>query len=84
MNSVLTNRQAAVGAAQVNVALRDGCHAQLVERPAEEGGKGAGEDDVPVPGGTAHGHTHLRRGQSGRGAYGSSWGRVLKQIGNSY
>lgn len=56
----LTDGDATVGTAQVDVALGDGGHAQLVEGPAEEGGKGAGENHVAVSHGAAHRHTHLR------------------------
>lgn len=54
-----------MGAAQVDVALGDGGHAQLVEGPAEEGGKGAGEHHVAVAHGAAHRHAHLRGKQRG-------------------
>lgn len=56
-----------MGAAQVDVALGDGGHAQLVEGPAEEGGEGAGEDHVAVAHGAANGHAHLREGGGDRG-----------------
>lgn len=49
-----------MGAAQVDVALGDGGHTQLVEGPAEEGSEGAGEHHVAVPHGAAHRHAHLR------------------------
>jgi len=50
-----------VGAAEVDVALRDGGHAQLVERPREECGEGAGEHHVAVPRRTPHGHADLEQ-----------------------
>lgn len=63
----LTDGDATVGAAQVDVALGDGGHAQLVEGPAEEGGEGAGEHHVAVPHGAAHRHAHLGEGREGEG-----------------
>lgn len=57
----LTNGDAAVGAAEVDVALGDGGHAQLVEGPAEERGKCAGKHNVTVPHGTTYRHTHLSK-----------------------
>ena len=68
-SSKLTDRDTAVGATQVDVALGDGSHAQLVVGAGEEGGKGGGKDHVPVSGGTAHRHTHLQERQ-GRGTVG--------------
>lgn len=59
--STLTSGQAAVRAAQVDVALRDGGGAQLVVGTSEEGGQSAGKHDVPVTGRTSHGNTDLRR-----------------------
>lgn len=51
-----------MGAAQVDVAVGDGGHADLVERPREEGGKGAGKSNGPVTSGTANCNAHLREG----------------------
>lgn len=68
----LTDGDAAVGAAQVDVALGDGGHAQLVEGPTKEGGEGAGEHHVAVPHSAAHRHAHLRDGREG--AKGNRWG----------
>lgn len=48
-----------MGAAEVDVAFRDGCHADLVIGAAEEGSESGSEDHVPVAGGTAHRHAHL-------------------------
>lgn len=56
----LTNRDATVGATQVDVTLRDGGHAELVIGPGEECSKGAGKYNVTVPHSTTYGHTHLR------------------------
>lgn len=50
-----------MGAAEVDVALGDGGHAQLVEGPAEERGKCAGKYNVTVSHGTTYGHTHLSK-----------------------
>lgn len=47
-------------AAQVDVALGDGGHAQLVVGAREEGGQRAGKHHVPLPRGTAHGNAHLK------------------------
>ena len=61
----LTNGKAAVGATEVDVALGDGGHAQLVVGAAEEGGQGAGEHDVPLARGATRGNADLegrRRG----------------------
>ena len=38
-----------MGADKVDLGLGDGSHADLVEGTGEECGKGAAEDDVPVP-----------------------------------
>lgn len=54
-----------MGSAQVDVALRDGGHAQLVVSPGEEGGKGAGKDHVAVPHGATDGHADLGEGSEG-------------------
>lgn len=48
-----------MGTAEVDVALRDGGHAELVVGPGEERGEGAGKHHVTVPHGTTHRHTHL-------------------------
>lgn len=58
----LTNGDPAVGAAEIDVAVRDGSHADLVERPREEGGKGAGKSHGPVTGGTTNCNAHLKEG----------------------
>lgn len=60
MRRELTDGDSAVGAAEVDVALGDGRHAQLVVGSGEESGKRAGKDHVAVPHGTTHGHAHLR------------------------
>ena len=57
--ALLTNGHAAVGAAEVDVALGAGCHANLVEGPCKEGCEGAAEGYRPVACGTAHGDAHL-------------------------
>lgn len=51
-----------MGAAEVDVAVGDRSHADLVERPREEGGKGAGKGHSPVTGGTANCNAHLKEG----------------------
>lgn len=51
-----------MGAAEVDVALRDGSHAELVKCSGEERCKGAGENHVAVPHGTTDRHTHLQGG----------------------
>ena len=56
---LLTDGHAAVRAAEVDVALGDGCHADLVKGPCKEGCKGAAEGHRPVTCGTAHGDAHL-------------------------
>lgn len=73
----LTNGHAAVGAAEVDVALRDGRHANLVESPRVESCKSAAEGYGPVACGTAHGDAHLwaEEEEGGQGAQGPSWGR---------
>lgn len=58
----LTNGNPAVGATEVDVAVRDGSHADLVKRPCEEGGKGAGKSNGPVTSGTTNCNAHLRKG----------------------
>lgn len=60
MRQELTDRDATVGATEVDVALGDGSHAQLIVRPGEERGEGAGKYDVTVSHGAAYRHTHLR------------------------
>ena len=55
----LTDGHTAVRAAEVDVALGDGCHANLVEGPCKEGCEGAAEGHRPVACGTAHGNAHL-------------------------
>lgn len=56
----LTDRDTTVGTTEVDVALRDGSHPELVEGPAEERGKGAGKYHVSVPHSTAYRHAHLQ------------------------
>lgn len=56
----LTDGDAAVGPTEVDVALRDGCHAELVVGSGEEGGEGAGEHHVSVSNSTTDRHAHLR------------------------
>ena len=51
-----------MGATEVDVALGNGSHTKLVERPGEEGGEGAGKHHVTVPRGTADRHANLGRG----------------------
>lgn len=60
MGQELTDGNAAVGAAEVDVALGDGRHAQLVVGSGEESGKSAGKDHVTVPHGTTDSHAHLQ------------------------
>lgn len=59
---VLTDGDAAVRAAEVDVAVGDCRHADLVERAREEGGKGAGKSNGPVTSGTTNCNAHLRQG----------------------
>ena len=54
----LTDGAASVGPDKVDLGLGDGPHADLVEGPSEEGGKGAAEDDVAVPAGQPDAHAH--------------------------
>ncbi len=54
-----------MGAAEVDVALRDGGHAELVVGPGEECGESAGEHHVAVPHGTTYCHTHLQEKSDG-------------------
>lgn len=58
----LTDGNPAVGAAEVDVAVGDGSHADLVERPREEGGKSAGKSNGPVTSGTTNCNAHLEEG----------------------
>ena len=59
----LTDGDATVRAAAVDVALGDSGHADLVVGAGEEGGEGAGEHHVAVPNGATHGNTHLGDGE---------------------
>lgn len=61
----LTDGNATVGATEVDVALGDGGHANLVKGPCEEGCKSAAEGHRPVAGGTAHRDAHLGAGGAG-------------------
>lgn len=63
----LTNRDTTVGAAEVDIALRDGGHAELVVGPGEECGEGAGEHHITVPHGTTYRHAHLQERRETRG-----------------
>lgn len=58
-NQALTNRNTTVGATEVDVALRDGGHAELVKGPGKECGESAGKHDIAVPHGTTYRHAHL-------------------------
>lgn len=49
-----------MGATEVDVALRDGSHAELVVGPGEECGEGAGKHDITVTHSTTYRHTHLQ------------------------
>lgn len=49
-----------MGAAKVDVALRDGGHAELIVGTREERGEGAGKHHVTVPHGTTYCHAHLQ------------------------
>lgn len=60
---VLTDGHATVGAAEVDVTLRDGGHADLIEGPGEEGSKGAAEGHRPIASGAAHCDAHLGVGR---------------------
>lgn len=55
----LTDGHATVGATQIDVALGDGSHAELVVGTCEEGGECAGEHHVTIPRGAAHRNAHL-------------------------
>lgn len=55
-----------MGTTEVDVALRDGRHANLVEGPREEGRESAAEGHCPVACGTAHSNAHLRTGRAGQ------------------
>lgn len=48
-----------MGSAEVDVAFRNGSHADLVVSAAEEGSESGSEDHVPVAGCTAHRYAHL-------------------------
>lgn len=68
-----------MGAAEVDVALRDGGHAELVERSGEERREGAGENHVAVPHGTTDRHTHLRAGEEERKTAEERWKQVNEE-----
>lgn len=63
----LTDGNATVGAAEVDVALGDGGHAELVVGSGEECGEGAGEHHVTVAHSAADRHAHLHE-REGRGS----------------
>ena len=54
----LTDGAASMRADKVDLGLRDGTHADLVESPSEEGSKGAAEDNVAVSAGQSDAHAH--------------------------
>lgn len=56
---LLTGGKTTVGATQVDVALRNCCHAKLVIGTSEKGSKSTGKYYVPLPGSTSHGNTDL-------------------------
>lgn len=58
---MLTDGDTAVGATEVDVALRDGRHAQLVVGPGEECCEGAGKHHITVPYGATYRHAHLQK-----------------------
>lgn len=58
----LTSGQAAVGATQIDAAVRDGRDAKLVIGTGEKGCEGAGKNKVPLTGSTSHGNTDLKQG----------------------
>lgn len=49
-----------MGATEVDVALGDGGHAELVISAGKEGGEGAGEHHVTVSYSTTNRHAHLQ------------------------
>lgn len=83
-HSTLTSGQAAVRAAQVDVALRDGGGAQLVVGTSEEGGQRAGEHDVPVTGRASHGNADLRRRRALHVIIHASFMRSLHRLNLKY
>lgn len=56
----LTSGQAAVGAAQIDAAVWDGCNTKLVVGTGEKGCEGAGKNKVPLTGSASHGNTDLK------------------------
>lgn len=57
----LTSGQAAVGATQIDAAVRDGRDAKLVVGTGEKGRESAGKNEVPLTGSTSHGNTDLEQ-----------------------
>lgn len=57
----LTSGQAAVGATQIDAAVRDGRDAKLVVGTGEKGRQSAGKNKVPLTGSASHGNTDLRQ-----------------------
>lgn len=60
---LLTSGQAAVGATQIDVAVRDGRHAELVVGAGEKGSKSACKHNVPLTGSATHRHADLGKEQ---------------------
>ena len=56
--STHTNGAAGVRTHKVDLSLRDGTHADLIERASEEGSKGAAEHDVSVSACQPNAHAH--------------------------
>lgn len=57
----LTGGQAAVGATQIDAAVRDGRDAKLVIGTGEKGRESAGKNKVPLTGSASHGNTDLEQ-----------------------
>lgn len=57
----LTSGQAAVGATQIDAAVRDGRDAKLVIGTGEKGCESAGKNKVPLTGSASHGNTDLKQ-----------------------
>lgn len=58
---LLTSGQAAVGATQIDAAVRDGRDAKLVIGTGEKGCESAGKNKVPLTGSASHGNTDLKQ-----------------------